>query len=206
MKFIKQSLILFSLLAVWSCGGNTEKTSTEDDAAKKAAEEKLHQEREARGFHTFEPDFQTLTVSYDGILRGVNMLDAKSAVKLAEEVSHEIDFNGEKSEMPKAELAEETDDKLVYKLKMADREDAVINYGFSEDQLTSINVIVHVPDNVSFEAMENELIQFFTHKFDTPDVFEDRKEVWKVEGDKVHEVDIIEKQEGDKFYVEIDVK
>lgn len=206
MKFIKHSLLLMLALFVVACGGSSEKTNADSEADKKAVEEKEHKEREARGFHSYDPDFQTLMVSYDGILRGIHIMDTKNGVKMSEEGSYQIDYDGKKMEMPRAVLAEEAADKLVYKLKMTDKEDATINYVFTEDKLTSINMRIHVSSNEEFEAMEAELVQFFTHKFDAPDIIEGRKEVWKLEGEQVHEVDIIEEQEGDKYYITVEIK
>ena len=201
----------------FSCGGNTaqqenentENTATAQDTTTSTPEkeETAHKEREMRGFHTFDPDFQTLTVNYDGVIRGVSMLDSKATVKSTEAKAQMIEtFNGTNSEMPQATLASETDSQLVYNLAMTDREDAVITYTFEQDKLQEIHLRIHVPDNVSFEAMEEELIQYFTHKHGLPTVIEGRKEVWKVEGSDVHEIDILDKQDGDKFYLEVDVK
>ncbi|MGB0525577.1 MAG: hypothetical protein ACPGJS_21550, partial [Flammeovirgaceae bacterium] len=202
-------LVVLLAVVVFACGGNQsgEEAKNGDTMEEKKPEKDAEAKaREARGFHTFDKDFQALAASFDGVIRGVDMYASVEEVKAAEETKREVEFEGSKTDMPMAELANETAEELTYNLQMAEMEDAVIKYLFVDGQLNSINILVHVENNEAFEAMEEEFIQYFTHKHGAPTEIEGRKEVWKVKGSDTHEIDIIDKQDADKFYLEVVIK
>jgi hypothetical protein len=209
-KQLLGALCLAGLLS--SCASSPEKPAEQpappavDSTAIKAAE-KAHAEREERGFHTFDVDFQTLVVTYEGVVRGMKMGMSPAEVKAQEAKDLQAQaYDGTKTPMPRAKLAQESAEALRYTLAMAEAEDAVITYDFSGGQLSRIHLRVHLPSNTTFEAIEDELIQFFTHKHGQPALIDGRKEVWKVNGGDVHEIDILDKQEGEQFYLEVEVK
>ena len=204
-KLFSHVSMLFLAIALVACGGQQTEEKDKEKEVNKAKEEKEAKVRESRGFHLFDKEFQALAGNYDGVIRGVDLYATPEEVKAIEEQQKQIEFDGQKEDMPKAVLAEETEELLKYNLQMANTEDAVIEYQFQDGKLNGVKITVHVLSNVEFEAMEEDFINFFTHKFDLPDKIEGRKEVWKVKGSDVHEVDIIDKQDGDKFYLEIDI-
>jgi len=207
MKLIYSKWML-ALMAVmmFACGGKTEETTdTTDTAEMKKVEEEAKKEREAKGFHLYDRHFQMVTTSYDGVIRGIDMFASIEDVKASESKAKQL-MSGETTEqMPLAELVEETDSMLKYKLKMDAKDDAVIIYNFEDGKLNSIKMTVHVLTQAEFSAMEEEFIMFFTHKHGRATKFDDRKEIWKVKGSDVHEIDIIDKHEGEKYFLEIDI-
>lgn len=198
-------LVALIALAMVACGGKQEEEKTVADK-KMEKVDPAAKKREEIGFHAFDKDFQIVAASFDGVIRGVDMYATMDEVKAAEGIARQVEFGGEKMAMPQAELAEETADALTYNLKMEEREDAEINYHFADGKLNSITIAVHVADDVAFEALEEEFIQYFTHKHGEPTAIEGRKEVWKVKGSDTHEIDIIDKQNEEKYYLEVVIK
>ena len=211
MRLKYSNLLLAGLVAVtMACGGTAEKQEGGAEADKnmedvKKTEIEAKKEREEEGFHAYDRHFQMVATSYDGVVRGVDMYASKEDVKAAEEADREVIFEDRTEAMPKAELVEETDNMLKYMLKMDEKDDATIVYHFEEGKLDSIRITVHVLTQDEFSAMEADFIQFFGHKHGDPTMLDDKREIWKVKGSDVHELDIIDKQEGDKYYLEIDV-
>lgn len=202
-KLFSRSLLVLLAVAMLACGGKD--TEVKNDKPDTPVEDPKKKERVERGFHNYDKEFQTLAGSLDGVIRGIDMFASPDEIKKVEGMKREIVFEEVKEEMPSAVLAEETAEMLKYTLKMADTEDAVIEYQFAEGKLNAVKITVHVLSNEEFEAMEEDFILFFTQKHGAPTEIEGRKEVWKVKGSDTHEIDIIDKQEGDKYYLEIDI-
>jgi hypothetical protein len=210
MKHLYSKLIICAFaFSLFACNKSTEKVEDTDNTEKEALikkEEEEAKKREAHGYHNFDQAFQKLTTSYDGVMRGVDMLASKEDVKTAEEKKKMFSFEGSDGEIPLAILEEETDNLLKYKLQMNERDDAVIHYMFDDEgKLNAIKMIVHVADLVEYEAMEEDFMLYFNHKHGLPTVFDDKKEVWKVKGSDVHEIDILDKRDGDKYFLEVDI-
>lgn len=190
---------------LFACGGGNQTEEKAGETAKTTTPDPEAKKREAKGFHAYDKDFQVVAASYDGVIRGVDMYATPEEVKAVEAAKKEVEFQGNKMEMAAASLVEEKDDMLKYTLKMAEMEDAVIEYHFADGKLNAIKILVHVGTNVQFEAMEEEFIQYFTHKHGAPTSVSGKKDVWKVKGSDTHEIDILDKQKDDQFYLEVDI-
>ncbi len=210
MKHLYSKIIMcafaFSLFACNKSTENVENTDNTDKEELMKKEEEASKIREEHGYHNFDQVFQKLTTSYDGVMRGVDMYASKEDVKSAEQQTKMFSFEGSDGEIPLATLEEETDNLLKYKLQMNERDDALIHYIFNDEgKLSAIKMIVHVADLVEYEAMEEDFMLYFNHKHGLPAILEQKKEVWKVKGSDVHEIDILDKREGDKYFLEVDI-
>ncbi|MFT5918114.1 MAG: hypothetical protein ACI81T_004631 [Bacteroidia bacterium] len=210
MKKLYSKFILCAFaFSLFSCSQSTEKVENTDEATKEEMmkkEEEASKKREEHGYHNFDKVFQKLTTSYDGVMRSVDMFASKEEVKASEESAKMFTFEGADGKIPLATLEEETDTMLKYKLQMNEKDDAVIQYIFNDEgKLNAIKMTIHVADLVEYEAMEEDFILYFNHKHGLPTLFDDKKEVWKVKGSDVHEVDIIDKRDGDKYFLEVDI-
>ncbi len=145
---------------------------------------------EVKHFHHYDKEFQNLTLSYMGVLRGIDIHDSFEEVKKKES----------------GVLVSEASDRLYYELKPGGGIEGSIAYLFSEGKLSSITLLVSIHDIVEYESMLVEFIDFFSHKYGVPKITDDRDEIWKVKGFDEHEVDILSREvEGDKFEIEIDI-
>jgi hypothetical protein len=203
MNFFKRIL---GSLAICGALASCNSAKTDDAQTIKLDTTQQHALKEAKGFHLYDMDFQMAALTYDGVLRGVDLLASKDDVKQAESTLHDVEYSGTRKSAPEAKLLEETADMLKYSFDMDPKEDAVVTYKFADGALKNISLLLHVDTNEQFEAMEAQFIEFFTHKFGTPTIIDGRQEVWKVAGSDTHEVDIIDQQKDGKFYLEVVVK
>jgi hypothetical protein len=142
-------------------------------------------------FATYSEDFQLLVASLDGVFRGINLQMSKEEVKKLEA---DVD----------ATLVKETADALNYKVSLGEGETATIMYTFKAGKVDKINVEVRVNTLELYEALNAELIDYYTKKFGEM-VLENKQEKWKISETHNLMVHDVMKTKTD-FYILIEVK
>jgi hypothetical protein len=142
-------------------------------------------------FATYSEDFQLLVASLDGIFRGINLEMTKDQVKKLEQ---DLD----------APLLKETADMLNYKVILGEGETAEITYNFKNNKTNTIDVKVKVESIEAFEALNAELIDYYSKKFGKMQ-FEDKHERWNIS--ETHKLLVKDVMNHDKdFFILIEVK
>jgi len=183
----KLAIFGFAILLNACSEPKTEQKTTTDSVATAPTEATTTQDGSQKKFDGYSDDFKKLMLSFKGDIREMPLYIKKEELKAKET----------------AQLIEETDTKLVYKLELNATEHATITYGLAPD-LKTISILVKIDTQEDYGKLEAELIDFFTHKFGAADELADRGEVWNIEGK--HEIDIIDRSTKEAYALEIDIQ
>jgi len=196
------SLLVALSLAVCACntgqktGAETVKDSVVVSIPDSSSSLKIDADIEAsfsdmKHFAEYSEDFQRLVASLDGFFRGISLEMTIDEVKKLEK---EFD----------ASLDKETASELKYKISLGEGETAIITYTFKDGKVNKINAEVRVNTLELYEALNAELIDYYTKKFGQMQL-DGGQEKWAISTTHNLMVHDIMKSKND-FYILVEVK
>ena len=191
MKLTNIFATLLAFTFLFSC--SSEETSEENvtsEVVEESTEEEVSESGEEHLFNEFGEDFKLLVVSFEGIVRGVDIGTSMSDVKSIE----------------KGDVLEESDNMIGYSIQLSQDETAKVMYSFDDDKVSEISLKVSVGTQDEMDAMVDEFTAFFHKKYGNPTIDENSGELWKPDPSKEHLIDVIEISEGDNLMLEVLIK
>ena len=190
---ILKTLALFGVAIILNACGekpaeNTQTTPVVDTVTAAPAPTETSEQASQRKFDGYSDDFKKLMLSFKGDIREMPLYIKKDELKTKET----------------AQLVEDKNDKMLYKLELNQTEHATITYGFANNELKTISIVVKIDTQEDYGKLEAELIDFFTHKFGQADELADKGEVWNIQGK--HQIDIIDRSTKTEFKLEVDIQ
>lgn len=141
----------------------------------------------------YTEDFRKLIINFDGVMRQVELFKGYKAISELESARENVEL-----------VDEMVDERLVFKVTLSEDEKAEITYKFENDALTAMQCFVYMQTQEEHDQMLKFIEDFFTFKYGSPEVTEDRGEVWKISEE--HEVDLIDHSTETNFKFEIDLQ